>query len=324
MLACAYLAQDQASFQMAEEKLKRTFHISVDDDTIRKAADCVGKLVFEEDRRIAEEIWEAFHTKSLPATLKKRKGTLYIAVHGSFLNTRRREEGCSTRTKNRVGIFFTVDENSEWKNREGTFRGRLEKKEFISYLGSVSEFKKHLLAAAVRNGYDSYEKVILLSDGAEWISRMKEELFGDSVVLILDFLSLRDAVYSFGKAKYKGDESRYVPWAWEVCKKLKDGRWKEVLSELNSSEIYKNTVNLYHYIEINQNYINYPQYWEQGYLTDSGIMESGDKRSLETRFQQTGMRWGLDTAQYLIALAAKQESGLWESDVVKRVHHVLG
>ena len=38
MLECAYWAQDQVSFQRAEEKIKRTLHISIDDDTIRKAA----------------------------------------------------------------------------------------------------------------------------------------------------------------------------------------------------------------------------------------------------------------------------------------------
>ena len=49
MLECAYWAQDQASFQRAEEKIKRTLHISIDDDTIRKAADYIGKAVFDED-----------------------------------------------------------------------------------------------------------------------------------------------------------------------------------------------------------------------------------------------------------------------------------
>ena len=43
MLECAYWAQDQVSFQRAEEKIKRTLHISIDDDTIRKAAGYIGK-----------------------------------------------------------------------------------------------------------------------------------------------------------------------------------------------------------------------------------------------------------------------------------------
>ena len=38
MLECAYWAQDQVSFQRAEDKIKRTLHVSIDDDTVRKAA----------------------------------------------------------------------------------------------------------------------------------------------------------------------------------------------------------------------------------------------------------------------------------------------
>lgn len=41
------------------------------------------------------------------------------------------------------------------------------------------------------------------------------------------------------------------------------------------------------------------------------------------RFKQAGMRWGVTTAQYLMTLVAKQESGLWESDVVKRTYQIL-
>lgn len=58
---------------------------------------------------------------------------------------------------------------------------------------------------------------------------MKEELFRPDALQILDFFHLSENVYSYAKAKYNMDESRYVPWVERVCEKLKDGKWEEVL-----------------------------------------------------------------------------------------------
>ena len=73
MLECAYWAQDQVSFQRAEEKIKRTLHISIDDDTIRKAAGYIGKAVFEEDCRKADEAWTEFWKRPLVSEPKKKR-----------------------------------------------------------------------------------------------------------------------------------------------------------------------------------------------------------------------------------------------------------
>jgi len=323
MLECAYWAQDQISFQRAEEKLKKTLHLSIDDDTIRKAAGYIGKAVFEEDCRNADKIWEEFSTKPVVPITKREKGILYIEVDGSAVNTRVQDENGSTWRENKLGIFFSTDHIYKWKNKKGEYCRKIDKKEYVSYIGSVSEFKKHVLAAALRNGYGKYEKVVILSDGAEWISNMKEELFGEDVVQILDFFHLSENVYSYGKAKFKMDESKYIPWAESKCKKLKDGKWEEVLGELNPAETYKNTVNLYHYIETNKEHIDYPQYTEKGYFIGSGAIESSNKIIVQRRFKQAGMRWGVSTAQYLITLVTKWESGLWESDVVNKIYKIL-
>lgn len=323
MLECAYWAQDQISFQRAEEKLKKTLHLSVDDDTIRKAAGYIGKAVFDEDCRKADKVWKEFSAKPLAPVLKKKKGILYIEVDGSAVNTRVQDENGSTWRENKLGIFFSTDHIYKWKNKKGEYCRKIDKKEYVSYIGSVSEFKKHILAAAIRNGYGAYEKIVMLSDGAEWISNMKEELFGQDALQILDFFHLSENVYSYGKAKYKMDESRYIPWAKDKCEKLKDGKWEEVLQELNPDETYKNTVNLYHYIETNKQHIDYPQYTEQGYFIGSGAIESSNKIIVQRRFKQAGMRWGVSTAQYLITLVSKWESGLWVSDVVSKTYKIF-
>lgn len=323
MLECAYWAQDQVSFQRAEEKIKRVFNISIDDDTIRKAAGYIGRTVFAEDCRKAGDVWAEFCAGPIMPASKKKKGVLYIEMDGSAVNTRVQDENGSTWRENKLAIFFSTDHVYKWKNKKGEPCRKIEKKEYVSYIGSVKEFRKHVLAGAIRNGYGIYEKTVILSDGAAWIANMKDELFGDDAIQILDFFHLSENVYSYGKAKFKMDESKYQSWAESKCRMLKDGKWKELLNELDPDETYKNTVNLYHYIEANKEHIEYPKYAEMDLFIGSGAVESSNKIIVQRRFKQSGMRWDVSTAQYLITLVSKWESGLWESDVVNKIYGLL-
>ena len=81
----------------------------------------------------------------------------------------------------------------------------------------------------------------------------------------------------------------------------------------------KGTVNLKTYITNNINKIHYQNYKNKGYLIGSGPIESGNKTILQKRLKQSGMRWSPNTAQPLLTLRAKAESGLWNSEVKRLV-----
>ena len=49
MLRCAYWAQNQCSYQAAENVIDDTYGLKVNDDTIRLVTNYIGKAVFEED-----------------------------------------------------------------------------------------------------------------------------------------------------------------------------------------------------------------------------------------------------------------------------------
>ncbi len=203
---------------------------------------------------------------------------------------------------------------------------RILRREYISYIGNVHEFKQHFLALALRSGYGKYQETVLLSDGAAWIRNIKEELFPDAQQ-ILDLFHLKENTYEFAKQIFHDNEKKYNPWANEICQKLEDGRWKDVLKDL---EPYRNmpakagSVNLYTYIENNRNNIDYPTYRKKGYFVGSGAIESGNRVVLQNRLKLPGMRWNVKTAQYVLSLKAKLESGMWESYVVPLVCKKLG
>ncbi len=95
MLKCAFWAQNQCSYQLAEETMKKVFGYTVNDDTIRQATNFIGRLVFAEDCRLAEEVWGSLESANLDSP-GNRSGVLYLEVDGAALNSRTKNADGST------------------------------------------------------------------------------------------------------------------------------------------------------------------------------------------------------------------------------------
>lgn len=270
-------------------------------------------MVFREDSRIAEEAWQCLESGKMKCP-HDQDGILYLEVESVAFNTRARDTDGSTWKENKIGIVFSSDNICYWNGEDGKHHYQICGREYVSYIGSVSEFKKHFFSCALRNGYGKYRQTILLSDGAHWISDMARELFPDAQH-ILDLFYLKENVYDFARVKFRQNAAKYLNWAERVYKMLENGKWKEVLKELDPDENYENTVNLYGYIDNNKNSIDYPRYKEKGWFVGSGAIESGNKVVMQKRMKQSGMRWNPETAQYLSTLCSKKESGRWDKDV---------
>lgn len=316
MVIIAYWAQNQPSYERAEEALRR-FGITVNDDTIRQVTNYVGNVVFQNDIINAKESNERLETCEL-AFPKNKSGTLYIQADGAALNTREKNDEGSTWRENKLGEVFSTDNIYFRNSKKGERQHQLLDKEYVSYLGSVDEFKKHLFACALRNGYGQYENTVIISDGATWIRKMVDELFPDSQQ-VLDYFHLCENVSEYAKAMFSGDETLWKPWARRICDMLKESETENVLHELEPFKDRKFgscTINLYGYISNNLNNIDYKAYISKGYFIGSGAIESGNKLVLQQRLKQSGMRWNVSTAQPLLTLKAKAESKLWTKSVL--------
>lgn len=317
MLRCAYWAQNQCSYQAAENVIRDTYGMYINDDTIRQVTNLIGRVVFEEDCRKTDSLFKRLDKGELNFS-NKRKGVLYIEADGAALNTRHKDDDGSTWRENKLGVVYSSDNIYWWTDKKGKCQHRILKKEYVSFIGSAGEFSRHLYRCAVENGYGDYKETVILSDGASWIANMAEELFPDAQHILVLY-HLKENVYDFSKSKFGMDESKYVPWAERINGMLEDGRAEEVLAELNPNEKYANCVNLHHYITTHLNHIRYPEYKAKGYFCGSGAVESGNKVVLQKRLKQAGMRWEPQTAQYLLTLKAKYESERWERDVTQFV-----
>jgi hypothetical protein len=314
MLKIAFWAQNQLSFRRAGEAIYEIMKLKINDETIRAVTDFVGKVIFDADCRKADESLSRLGSGGLNFS-KNRDGILYIQTDGAALNTRKKDEKGSTWRENKLGEVFSSDNIRYWVDHKGNRQHRILKKEYISCIGSSVEFRKHLLAVALRNGYGQYKETVIISDGATWIRHMAEEFFPNAQQ-ILDFYHLCENVNTFAKYLFKMDESKYKPWVLDICTKLKKGGFRQVLNELSAIPPLSNCpVNLFVYITNNTNNINYPEYEKKGYFIGSGAIESGNKIILQDRLKRAGMRWNVDTAQALLTLKSKVESNLWMSDV---------
>jgi hypothetical protein len=316
MLKIAYWAQNQSSYQRAEDAISEALHISVNDDTIRQVTNFVGRIVFQNDCTKADEAFLALSSGNLKYT-QTISGVVYIQTDGAALNTRLKDEFGSSWRENKLGEVFTSNDIRYWTNRKGERQHQILRKEYISFVGAAAEFKKHLLACAVRNGYGQFKETVILSDGATWIRNMVEELFPDAQQ-ILDYFHLCENVYTYAKALFNMDASKYMPWAKKICTHLKASKYKLVLQELYSTKDKKPngcSVNLYGYIFNNIKNIDYAEYEKKGYFIGSGAIESGNKLILQDRLKRAGMRWNSTTAQAMLTLRTKAESNIWFRDV---------
>ena len=154
---------------------------------------------------------------------------------------------------------------------------------------------------------------------------IKNELFPDAQQ-ILDLFHLKENTYEFAKQIFNDKKEKYEPWAEDICKRLEDGKWQEVLQRL---EQFKNVpakqgfVNLHTYIDNNRENIDYPSYKAMGFFVGSGAIESGNKIVLQNRLKLPGMRWNVPTAQCMLSLKAKIESGQWDSNVVPLINRLM-
>jgi hypothetical protein len=318
MVKISCWAQNQSSYQRAEDAIADAMHVKVNDDTVRLVANHVGSMVFQNDCIEAEKALAALDAGKLcfPQNIK---GVLYIQTDGAALNTRLKDENGSTWRENKLGEVFSSNNIHYWTDKKGRRQHQLLRKEFVSYVGPASEFKKHLLACALRNGYGQFKETVMISDGATWIRHMVEEIFPDAQQ-ILDYFHLCENVNTYAKYLFNMDESKYRPWAKDICNQLKDSKHRLVLREIES---FKNKkpggcpVQLHGYISNNVNNIDYATYQKKGYFIGSGAIESGNKIVLQDRLKRAGMRWNTPTAQAMLTLKAKAESGLWFDDVEK-------
>lgn len=309
----AYVGQMCPSFEAAHQSLDYLLGLQVSSTLIRHITEETGQKVHEQQMKSAEIAVER-PEEAAPAALPKdqKKGTIYVMADGSQVNTRAKDKDESSWKEMKLGLVYSDDHLLTRKDR----RSVIEDKEYVAYFGSVDGFKKLLFDAVARAGYGTYIRIVVIGDGAHWIWNMCEELFPDAVQ-VLDYYHMCENVYSYAKYLYSSDNQRIKGWAEGMITKIENGDIDGAITSIpteTGSKLPAGVPNLCTYLSNNRHRMSYKKLKQSGITIGSGAVESGNKKVIQQRMKQSGMRWGVATGQTIASLRAKSSSGRW-SDV---------
>lgn len=316
MVEIAFWGQNQNSYSQAQTMLEKYRNILIGSDTVLKVTEYVGKIVYEEDDRQAQENYNNI-ANIATAEKEKTQDVLYGSIDGSAVNTRVEDENGSTWKENKLGMIFSKKDLYKRKDQSNM----IIKKEFTSIFGGVQKFKEHFFNLALKHDYLSYKKVIFITDGATWIRNMLNELFPEAIQ-ILDKFHLLENIGDYAKAVFKDNERKVNNFVERTFERIVNKEFDLIYSELKKYKdlsLPSGTVNLETYIKNNENKMDYRHYESQGWFVGSGSIESSNKTVVQRRTKQPGMRWSIDGGQFMLTLRAKEESGLWNDEVKNRV-----
>jgi len=306
----AYVGQMSPSFEAAHHNLDYLLGLQVSSTLIREVTEETGRKVHEQQMKAAE-IAVQRPEEAAPVALPKdqKEGTIYVMADGSQINTRIKGKDDSSWKEMKLGLVYSDDHMLIRKDR----RSIIEDKEYVTYFGNVDGFKKLLFDAAARAGYGTYARIVVIGDGAHWIWNLCEELFPNAVQ-VLDYYHMCENVYSYAKYLFPSDNQRIRGWAEEVISKIEDGNIDEAITSIPANSMSKlpaGVPNLPIYLSNNRHRVSYKKLKQSGITIGSGAVESGNKKVIQQRMKQSGMRWGVETGQTISSLRAKSSSGRW-------------
>jgi hypothetical protein len=182
--------------------------VKVDDNTFQRAVLRVGTELAEQQRRRAQQAWQAAEPPEMEVDHPPRR--LYISVDGT---TAHLQEGW--KEVEVAAIYETETVTQE----DGSTVVRATDITYVVSFEEASTFARDVYLEAARRGLEQAEKVVVLGDGAEWIwNRIAR--FCDRPVEIVDFCHASEHVWQAGQALYGEGTVETEEWVTQRLEEL--------------------------------------------------------------------------------------------------------
>ena len=186
---------------------------------------------------------------------------------------------------------------------EGTF-------ESVDSLGS-------LWAHAARNaGWALNSEIHVVGDGAPWIARQAEEVFGTQGSFLVDFYHVCE--YLAAAAPSCSEETQ--GWLETQKQRLKSAKAQKVIATLKDflepEQVPDENAPVrkaYRYLSNRKEQLDYHRAIKQELPIGSGLIESAHKHVIQARMKIPGAAWSIENAEAIIQARAFRASGYWES-----------
>ena len=176
---------------------------------------------------------------------------------------------------------------------------------YVSGFMPIDEFGPVLRQEAIRRGYGTAAKVVLLIDGATGLENMGKLNFKDCIQIVDFFHAMEHAGLVLealiGKAhpQYK---SRLRRWArWLLKDKVEEliAATRQACAGLPEAPAVEKAL---HYFVTNISRMQYRTFRKAHYFIGSGVVEAGCKTVIGARCKQSGMFWSEAGAENILAL----------------------
>lgn len=210
----------------------------------------------------------------------------------------------------------------QWREAKG-FRCYLVTPERIVHLLSWHQIQDdEELCAALRQvkeaGLIPEEQVRLcvLADGARWIWRHVQQLFPNAKE-ILDYYHCSEHIYRIAQVHYAESPEQALEWVEATMARLFCGEVAAViwcLQRLQPHDVEAATAirQGIHYLEQNQERINYQAARKGGYPIGSGGIESANKFICHVRLKRSGAWWYVPNGNQMLALRCAKYNGTFD------------
>lgn len=192
-----------------------------------------------------------------------------------------------------------------------------EKPVYAASMESVERSGRQWGHAAIEAGIGLQSQVHVVSDGAPWIQKQCDEVFGSQGAYLVDFYHVSEYL---GEASTVCRPKNPGQWLRTQQRRLKQGQKKKVFKELREKVEPETVVEeeapvraALRYLENREDQLNYKEALEGGLPIGSGTIESGHKHVLQVRLKKAGAAWLAENLESMARLRCAKANGTWES-----------
>ena len=184
----------------------------------------------------------------------------------------------------------------------------------VSYTAALCDaqtFQQIAMPEVVHRGLAQATHVAAVSDGATWIQDFID-YHCPQAVRILDFAHAAGYLAAAAQASFGPGTAETSEWFVTQRHELRHGAADRVLAALGALPTSEERTTALRYLGERRPMLTYRSFAEAGWPVGSGSVESAHKHVLQVRMKGPGMRWGLATAQAMIALRVVLANERWE------------
>lgn len=324
-MACR-LSQGASSFAKSAANLQRAAHLEISKETLRQLVESEGKAVLRQMQRGEPALaWSARDCASEQGPTRVYLGCDGVKVplvtdaekqkRRQRIRDKRRRRGRKCRALPRL--------------KAGADCGYKEFK--VAYF--YSEDKSHRLVGvssgnheaagrlmqrmSIQVGLNKANEKVALIDGAPWI-RNQIELYGLTPNIGLDFYHLQDNAQKAKRSVFGEGSDEGPAWVGQLMHAFKhtgfEGAWDLLAATRQAKRSPRKRAaidSLMQYAAERRSMIRYPAFRARGWQIGSGPTEAECKTTTQ-RVKGRGRRWDGVNAEAMMALAALDDSDLWQ------------